>query len=50
MYTKKTHRIIWGVAAVALAIAALIYNPSHLFTACILGAFAAECGPEEEEA
>lgn len=50
MYTKKTHRIIWASIAAAFAIAAIIYNPAHLFTASIIGAFAFECGPEEEEA
>lgn len=49
MYTKKTHTAIWTTVAVALAIAAMIYNPAHLFTACIIGAFALECGPEEKE-
>ncbi|MBR5199472.1 MAG: hypothetical protein IKW20_06550 [Bacteroidales bacterium] len=49
MYTKKTHRTVWSIAAAALAIAALIYNPCHLFTASLLAAFAWECGPEAEE-
>lgn len=49
MYTKRTHTIIWTAAAVSLAIAAVIYNPAHLFTAGIIFLFAIECGPEGEE-
>lgn len=49
MYTKKTHRIIWSIAAASLAVAAMIYNPSHLFTASLIAAFAWECGPQEKE-
>jgi hypothetical protein len=49
MYTKRTHTIIWTAAAVSLAIAAVNYNPAHLFTAGIIFLFAIVCGPEGEE-
>ena len=49
--TRKTLRNIIWAAAGALAIAALIYNPAHLATAClifILGSFQTDPSTEDK--
>lgn len=32
---NQIHKIVWYVLAVGIAVAALIYNPAHLFTAAM---------------
>lgn len=39
---NNAFRSMIKIAASALAIAALIYNPYHLFTACLMYAFSME--------